>query len=201
MKTAISKSINVFAKDVAAHLPGWEAVESAEPYPGGEIIWGKIKGPDGMSISFRKDGERVEVNGDYPRLDGSLLPWRNRPATISVGLGRDGKSVAKDIERRYLPAYEEAYRRGKKEYEEHTTYHNLSAANAADLAGLVNGRVYGDKKDHFSVYYGRGSVATRAERIEGRASANSIELKLEGLSPETARAILALFPAKVEDPK
>lgn len=187
MKDAKNKSIIDFAKEVADHLPGWEPVPPGEPiFRAGEHIFGKIKGPGGLAITFRKDGERVEVVGEYPRLDGSLLPWNDRPETITVGLNRDGKSAAKDIERRYLPAYEEAYLRGKNDYDERTAYQGLSEANATALAKLVNGRVFGEKKDHFSAYMSEVPGNKSKVRVEGRASANRIDLKIEDISPEKA---------------
>jgi hypothetical protein len=95
-------TILTFARGVAAALGGgWRAVPSHD-------LAAFVRHADGrglflyaLQLPWSARG-RVQVTGEYPQQQA----WRRRDQSVTVSMGRDPKSVARDLQRRLLPVYE-----------------------------------------------------------------------------------------------
>jgi hypothetical protein len=103
-----------FAQAIARNLESWTWEEPKNKSV--KDSWQFLAGPKGakLNLHYDKYGGRIGIHGEYPRSGGTIYPWndRDRPEAITVSARREPFAIAKDIERRYLPAYLAAYRRG-----------------------------------------------------------------------------------------
>lgn len=93
--------VHDLAAGVAAALgDGWKAVPSHD-------LAAFLRHPDGRGLFLYALSQpwsargRVQVTGEYPRHQS----WRRRTVQVTVGMGREPQAVARDLERRLLPAY------------------------------------------------------------------------------------------------
>jgi len=96
--------MHLLVQRIAPYLPDW--VPDGE---GNDLI-GVLRRPDGAVIYLRatrpyNKNSRVHVFGDYP-IEGL---WRNTDPTITVSPKRAPQDIARDIEMRFLPAYDKLY--------------------------------------------------------------------------------------------
>jgi hypothetical protein len=154
-------------------------------------------------------GQRLNISGILPRgKDGQYVRvyekgadgngWNEvRVSDITVSISRGEEAIAKEINRRFLPEYlrvvglaldkiaaDEAY--------ETKRFENLQAC--ASTLNKVLDRPYGhntrvEDRTEFSEYLGANGAGIR---IECKASANDIDLKIDNLSVEQAKQVLAL---------
>jgi hypothetical protein len=153
--------------------------------------------------------ERLVINGVTPRgkdrqyvrvyeqgADGS--GWTEfKFSSISVATKRGAEAIAKEITRRFLPDYLKAVsltleRIARDENFEAQRLANLQAC-AATLNEVIN-PPYGhntriEDRTEFSHYFGANCSGIR---VECKASANDVDLKIENLTVEQAKQVLAL---------
>jgi hypothetical protein len=102
--------------------------------------WQLLSGPDGAQLHLRLDQRhgRLCVSGVYPRDGGAIFPWhdKDRPNAIRISAQREPRTIAKDIERRYLPAYLSAYRKGLEMFTKARADEKANRDLAAKLARL-----------------------------------------------------------------
>lgn len=123
-------------------------------------LWAKIAGPNGATITLHLDShkKRIVVSGDYPRSNGNIYPYRDRPDSITVSQDREPAAIAKDIHRRYLSAYLEAYNRGKEQFDAHNNHEAGTDALVVRMCQHIGKEVYRSKHDeklHRSYYIER----------------------------------------------
>jgi len=97
-------------KSIASHLDGWKI----DYKRGVNVFSGIISGPNGLGMLVRNDDNRqkLQISGCWPRTTrGEVFYPRDRDIAIGVSSWRDPEDIARDIERRLLPAYEEEYKR------------------------------------------------------------------------------------------
>ena len=92
--------MHALAQQIAAHLAGW----TAEAHDG---VWlAYLAHADGPKLALRQDKGRVKVMGTWPvGTNGAHFYPYNTSADISCALDRGPHAIAKEIQRRLLPAY------------------------------------------------------------------------------------------------
>ena len=69
----------------------------------------ELKRPDGATVSLVTNGARLSVKGVYPTPYNYLI---KRTPNISVALHRGAETIARNIQRRFLPDYLATYAKG-----------------------------------------------------------------------------------------
>jgi hypothetical protein len=126
------------AQKIARYLDGWTwkkpCREESQRY------WQTLAGPDGAQLHLGYDDHRgrLEIGGVYPRDGSSIYPWndQDRPGDITISARRDPQAIAKDIQRRFLPAYLAAYLKGLEMLHKAKAYQDAKKELAARLAAL-----------------------------------------------------------------
>src|SRR4029077_333144 len=184
-------------KDVAFFLnegdttPAWTFKPMDEPYP-----TQYISGPNEAELSIRIETYgsrkgRVEVHGNFHigrnREFIDVREWngseRAKLPEISVSGERGAQAIAKEIKRRFLPAYLPLLAKAIARRVEANTYEDKTRANLAMLAEIVGARL---PEDHgrTTTYFTGGDI---------QVSGDSITLKLSSLSVEQAKQILEMM--------
>jgi len=184
-------------KDVAFFLnegettPAWTFKPMDEPYP-----TQYISGPNEAELSIRIETYgsrkgRVEVHGNFHigrnREFIDVREWngseRAKLPEISVSGERGAQAIAKEIKRRFLPAYLPLLAKAIARRDEANTYEDKTRANLAMLAEIVGARL---PEDHgrTTTYFTGGDI---------QVSGDSITLKLSSLSIEQAKQILEMM--------
>lgn len=139
---------------------------------------------------------RYTISGGYPRDEhGSSIDYARSAAGYNVELPqitldstRSPEAIAKDIARRFLPAYLELYDKAKGEQAKAHGYYAAVQAMAKRLHAAAPGsRLCGDKLDKVDLYRNTGGYFD-AECYEDR-----VNLKLHGVPPDKAEAIIRLL--------
>lgn len=185
------KTLRKMSEDTAAELTGWHVERKDRDY--GHYV--QIEGPGSAAIGFHLNSFKKTVNlrGVFPadrHGKAYQLPYKVETPQINVSLGKTGKQVAADIERRLWPTYEpllEAALKSHAQYEEHE---NTSLALAKRLARIVDAPVEVD--EHRSDVEVNLYRSQKLPEFSGTmvVSGDSIRLERFYLNAEQAAAVL-----------
>jgi hypothetical protein len=187
-------SINLatLAQQIAVSLPDWCWLPPDEDKEW-HSTYQYLRGPDGVKLCLSYDSrkQRLRVGGDYPRQDGKLFPYsgKDQPDSITLNPQREPAGIAKDILRRFIPAYLEAFRKGVEQKAEHVAHEQGKKALAVKLCGLLeNEKPHGQEAIEFSKYN------KSPWYIRGRCGGpDSVQLKIDSLSAARAEAVFKLL--------
>jgi len=169
-------ALHELAREIAQELgKPWEADEVDASF------YTRIIHPDGAKLSVRFDKDKLRVTGVYPgglpythRHDGAY--GTEKPPYISVSKSRGAATIAKEINRRFLPKYLPLFEQCKKNQAEEQSYEQEKAAARESLAAAFGGKIIFDSSVHFRVPSCHGSA-----EVHG-----SIGVKLEDMSLDAA---------------
>jgi hypothetical protein len=184
----------------------WTVRKNEEPEPYFHLLSGDAELL--ISTEYGKP-ERLVINGVTPRgkdrqyvrvyeqgADGS--GWTEfRFSSISVATKRGAEAIAKEITRRFLPDYLKAVSLTLERIARDENFEVQRLANLQACAATLNEVItppYGhntriEDRTEFSHYFGANCSGIR---VECKASANDVDLKIENLTVEQAKEVLAL---------
>lgn len=153
-------------------------------------------GEDRIWISYDSHKHRFTISGRWPcsKIDNSTFTpsglWNPKPDSPSIGVDADksAEQIAKDIARRFLPAYRQVLKRCQEARDNHDSYIRNSNNLARDIAGILGAKARGN--------YGNKGPEQRhiyADGIEVETSADSASFKIRSLSAEKARQLAAFL--------
>ena len=162
-----------------------------------------LRGPSDKTIYFTappyQKEARIEIYGGYPRgPQGEWMLYRAKVPKITVAKNRAPEQIAADIQRRFLPRYEQAFNRAQ---DEKKRLEEKLRRQAEIIAGLVS--VLGYDRSHIRQYRDRvsftgkttGSDGEETHRIMGTAQImfeDKIKLELRYVTPSLAQAIIGM---------
>jgi hypothetical protein len=199
MTMMTSEQKRMFMIQIAGYLPDFEYCQpTPERTP-------RLAGPDGMAIYINTDNRqgKLHIHGEWP-MDGtkymSPRSWcvvvydENQDVGINVGADRSPEVIAREITRRFLPAYLALYKKCMERKAEHDAYRNRAYKTACELA-TVAGLSFPQGGDDTQYSLHIGNVTTRGWYGSARCNADSVDLTLLSLSPEIAAQVLQLVYA------
>jgi hypothetical protein len=192
-------AITVFASAVAAALgAGWQAVPSHERAAYVRHRDGRGLFLYAMTQPWSARG-RCEVTGEYPPGQA----WRRRRVSVTVSMGRDPRAVARDLERRLLPAYGPEFAAAlESEAAEAIAAESRESFVAAVLAAVPGSeRVTAGVPDHEARLRLRGHGYRHDVRVRTGMDGTVADLDLRGLVAAEALAMLAALGAVAEAPE
>lgn len=139
------------ASTIAKELPGVWTVKRREYNHAVDLCDENDAGAGFVLIGTWKKGQLV-IHGAYP----SNYATRERPE-INVSFARPAAAIAKDIARRFLPAYRAALtaeRTAKKMWDDHTAEQEANAAEVGQLLGPHGRYTKGQDRPTVHVYGG-----------------------------------------------
>jgi hypothetical protein len=165
---------NAFVRHVAAFIGGWSATE-----PPATNEWGKvtITRPDGAAIYFYTDGPwlkavRVRISGSYPEsTDGQVFwPHNSDRPRISCAISRGPEAIAKDVARRFIPAYTKEYEKQLQAVARHERNLETETCIMDTLAALLQTTVYNPSGRDPAISYNGHKITAHGDRVYFRTS-------------------------------
>ena len=148
-----------------------------------------VRRADGASLGFGAvypHRDRVTVSGDYGRA-WEFRPRDNAPAAITCSLSRPAAVIIKEVERRLLAPYLEAYTAALADLHKAEEYKSEKNRRLELLATLVKGgRVRGEEVLS-------GSYNTRMKVYERNPGKWTVDIRADNLTWEKALEVLALI--------
>jgi hypothetical protein len=181
-------NLGLFAQMIARKLAGWTwGGPRSEDW---KDTWHILDGPEGARLNLRHDPYhgRLRIGGHYVRDRGALLPHQeDRPKDITVSSKREPSAVAREIERRFLPAYLTAYRQGVQELSNARAFEQGRDNLATKLAKLCGDEQHrrGFLFSHFST-----SSYSIAVRVDGP---DRVQVAIDCLTAQKAEEVLKLL--------
>ncbi len=179
--------IGALARQVAAHLDGFTAVHRDHN--------ACLRGPDGQELWLHpmwNHPGRVEIGGHYPPCDET---YRLPSHKITVAVARGPQTIAKEITRRLLPAYQHDLKIAHDRIAQTARDHQQRTRHAAALRATIGGcRISDDQRETMIVWYEHGSGGGSI-RLHGDGSSAAIELHAAG--PELTRRIADAVAADI----
>lgn len=175
------QELKKLARRIAAALgPDWNLREDVDSWASPVI-----EGGDGATIYIHLTKGRLSISGGYP-IEYRLTYGVERPC-ITVSAEKDAATIARDIQRRFLPGYLKTYRVAREhqlesERDEITRQDNLVLLAKEMGMPARNGRVY---IPTYSAGYGH------AEIREGQP--RSVDFTLHGVPFDMALRIAAIL--------
>jgi hypothetical protein len=165
--------------------------------------WQTVRLPDGLTFDLHLNGyeSRVAVRGNWPRDGGEqcvtpreAIRYDTEAAKIQVGAERDPAAAAKDIARRFLPAYREQYAACLARVEQRNAYQNKVTANTRRLADVLG--LDGSDKNSVRIADGRGELHPSLSGLCRGVSVSDDSARFELELPlEQAQKILQIISA------
>jgi len=188
-----------FAKAVAAALDWTYCEREADRRDSADI-----DGPDGMKLYLNNgywDHSRITIMGSRPQSESRNHFSVNWPDNlrITVAPNRSATAVAKDIERRLLPNYREAFQKASEDIAERHQQRMEAeriANNIADILGCEVSQNNGPGSD-FQVHprnLKKGYADIRVSEYS-----NEVEINLRWISAELAEGVCAAIRDEVCD--
>lgn len=195
-----------FARAVAEHLFGWHYYDKHEPRL---AYCACLRHETGAVANFfyrPPIDQRVRIRGEYPdnerghRTDArywGAVPWNGREPEITVSINRDPRAVAADFRRRfepvYLPAWMQCQQAAMRRIVDHDKC-DLLLDELAKLSGCASSHKPYSREQIVSMYerkgdggwHGKASVAVLRGAI-------TVDLQLDSLTPEQARAVMRVL--------
>jgi hypothetical protein len=190
----------ILMRQIAAHLPDFEycaPVDGRQP---------RLVGPKGMAIYINSSDHRgkLHIHGEWPMAGHKYMSPRSwcvvpygqdQDISINVSIERGPDVIAREIMRRFLGSYRDLYEQCLARKAEHDAYRNRAHATACQLATVAGISSPGIGEDQTQYTLHIGNVTTRGWYGDARCNADSVDLKLQSLSPEIAAQVLHLVYA------
>ena len=157
---------------------------------GEDATW-RLEIIDGMGrgLWFRFDShkDRFDICGRFPGK--KTAPIREDHKSIGVSAARPAKDIARDIRRRLLPHYSEAYDRAVARYRDNQKREEHLTFIAEAVTKVTNGRLASqNERGRRTVYFDHGEAHIW--------SSGDVHLELRALSADKAIQIAAMFCSK-----
>lgn len=140
------------ARGIADHLDDWSFRQPPEDWDGWTAV---LEGPYGMALHLRwsSRNEPGTIEGAFPKLPGERDPHltqedKNR-CRIGATLTRPPQVLARDIERRLLPAYKEVFARVSPQVEEAHESHQWAEGLIEEIVSICGSKPRTDSQRHF----------------------------------------------------
>lgn len=162
---------------------GWQY---KQPAPNESQRWATLVGPDGASISVSQvwnQKGRLQISCHFP---GGNWGAEKRPI-ISVSISKRPEDIARDIERRLLPAYLPLYQKAVERLRAEEEREAADLALAARLAAILGVEPLGTEIN----WYGTGDFRGGSGTI--RVSGGNVSFDLRWIDPEKAEAIINIL--------
>jgi hypothetical protein len=198
-----AKATHDLAAEIVQHLPGWRLdvprASDDEMWPND---WVDFVREDGATIRMRVGGYRAEGRvsfyGMWPTFRDGTSYWHGKRAKITCSASRSPESIARDLLRRFLPAYAPEFAKAAAYVRTHDANAAEAEAVASRIAMTIGARV-GDGKR------GRGDGVIlfdepeAVRRLVVRPAYNEREIEVDfqvhGLDAATAAEVLAIIRA------
>lgn len=215
-RTASRELLHPTAQETAALLgDGW-SYQPPDPDEGNRQFWAYITHPSGKRLTIQSSHNpgRFTVYGDWPKTaDGveTRPGYGETPPSITVGMNRGAKALAREIERRFFPEYFRQWEILKKQADESDAYYIRVDQLARELATLMPGAdVLSDRRKGTECYPNRTDARNAAGKIHwydsetgygdvsvhGDATAN---LDLHAVPLSIVRKILATYGEAIRE--
>lgn len=182
-------NLAVFLPAVVRHLRGpWRVDELQGP------AWGRLADDEGRGIVVRLERGRLSFVGILPRGAGGTLHWPRdvTPPRITVSAERPAVQVARELERRLLPPYEDARQQVLEHLRAHDQRCDATTATTAELQRLLGA-------DAHDITTSQAGIYRRLHWYRPHTSATfdvgptSVDVDLRRLSPELAQRVAQLL--------
>lgn len=149
---------------------------------------------DGRSVGFYMGWNakgKASVRGHYPLLDGQELQpkyfdkWESVNPTANISLEKAPRLIAKDVERRILPEYNDFYKKAVEHVKVRTEQKNVHRAMVDKVAGEMNCH---SPNDPHSVMWLNDNKRT----VKATAYSADVSMELSDLTFEQFKAVLDL---------
>jgi hypothetical protein len=187
----------IITQMIADHLQGWSWERHDKVYLQDSLQ--VLVGPDGakLDLHYDKRHSRLSIGGVYPFDGNSVYPWndKDRPTDITVSASRQPSVIAREVERRFLPAYLAAYRKGLEQFTKAKAHKQSKEELALKLARLCgeDQRLRGFEFSH----YGAESMWLGV-RVDGP---NLVKVSIESLPAQKAEEVLKVLLAPGPTPQ
>lgn len=182
--TQIRVDVRALAASIAQHMNGWTLSDrETNEY---HAVLAHESGPE-LSINVDHWKHRLHVHGSWPRdsRNGSYAPRSGAPR-ISVGVTRSPKSIAREIERRFVPALMPLWHAAegqRRQMEERNEKAEALARRLRDIFGLSHPEPsrYDSGRDSVNVYARGATFEVRrygSVTIELTTSSEDVVLRL-----------------------
>jgi hypothetical protein len=189
-------------RGIAAHIDGWSLRPPSEDWGGCLVI---LDGPGGqaLEIFWQAGRKRGEIRGGFPSLPGDRRPYLRhedeKRCRIGLNLTRPPEALAREIERRLLPAYEKAFATVSRQVEDAHASHRGAEDLLGELVGICPKRPQTDyqRHTHEAVFRDIQGSARVTGPTESRPD-GTVHLRLE-LPGSVAVEVLRLVAEQVSD--
>lgn len=178
----------ILVRDIATHLA--MLLIDWKPLTGEHSRRAKVVRKDSAEIWIRIDGDRIRTSGLYP---GNHLPWGTDYAYITTAMSRGAETIARDIQRRFLPKYLPLFERNMRMKAADEEYQCLEEAVKKALCEILGGERVFDKSIQFTGPGGSHGSMT--------VSGSSVTLELRSLGFEDAKSIARFLVDRRNDGK
>ena len=127
------------ARGIASRLDGWSLREPSEDWGGCMLV---LAGPSAQTLEliWCNGRERAEVRGVFPKLPGGRDAYvrheDEKRSRIGVSLTRPPEALARDIQRRLLPAYRQVFERVSRQVQQAHASHEDAESLLAELVTI-----------------------------------------------------------------
>lgn len=124
------------ARGIASRLDGWSLREPSEDWGGCMLV---LEGPSAQALQviWCNGHKRGQIRGVFPKLPGGQQIYvryeDEKRCRVGVSLTRPPEALARDIQRRLLPAYEEVFERVSRQVEKAHASHESAESLLAEL--------------------------------------------------------------------
>ena len=192
-----AEEFQCFAKEVAAEL-GWRYHEREEDRRDSA----DIDGPDGMKLYLNNgywDHSRITIMGSRPQSESRNHFSVNWPDNlrITVAPNRPARVVAKDIERRLLPNYREAFQKASEDIAERHQQRMGAQRIANNIAGILGCGVAPNNGPGCDFHVHPRNLMKGYADIRVSEYSNEVEINLRWVSPELAERVCRTLKQEV----
>lgn len=138
------------------------------------------------SVSIRSENGRLNIYGWCPNAkDGSR--FRCEENKITVSQEKTAQQIAKDMARRFFPAYRQTLNEVVEQVKEYEVFMDNQASCVKALAGVCGVKdIRDDGRGNLTGFYLYNSLA----RGEVKVSGGSVTIELRGITGDQAKAVL-----------
>ncbi len=156
--------------------------------------------PDGRVFSLNSTWSgagKLHISGYYPKdgdayrapRDWGVVAYNEEAPSVNVSATREPVAIARDIVRRFLPAYTEIYRACIAKQQQQNAYRTNVNNTAAQLAALIPGAELRERDSVKSVHF----YSTGHGYGDFSPSSDTVNMDLRSLPVALARRIAALI--------
>ena len=191
------------ARGIASHLDGWSLHEPSEEWGGCMLV---LEGPSAQTLQviWCNGRERGEVRGVFPKLPGGRDVYvrheDEKRCRIGVSLTRPPEALARDIQRRLLPAYSQVFERVSRQVQQAYTSHDAAERLLAELVDIGGKRPQSDNQRRIHEVFFRdlpGSARVTGPTEDRPDGSVHLHLNLPG---PVALEVLRLVAEQVSEP-